>query len=221
MAAAAQICTDLCDTVGIKGLILRPDHDKIEERLTISARHGRESANMKKKRADLGKIKGRMRAYQEDHQGGGNSIFIMGQNVVAEAVPVIAKKLVWRDYKPIAEFNGENEEELGATFVPEGHLPKKPRIIMPEWRDDIERQFPGNRQFLGELHQTIGDMAEKEAYDALKDYFKRKGEAAVVINGLEMLELNLERRRIKGKREFDFLIMNYTHHYIMDLVFTF
>ena len=210
------MCTDLCDTVGIKELLLRQLQEKIEQRLTIAARQRRESPSTRRKRKDLGKIKEKMKVYQEEEQGR-NSIYIMGQNVIGESVPDIAKKLVRRDYEPIANFNGEQEEELGATFVPEGHLPKNPRIVMPQWRAQIEGQFPDDSHLLGELHQTIGDMAEKEAYDALKDYFKEKGEAVVIINGLEMLELDIERRRRQDKREIDFLILNYTHHYLMNL----
>ena len=217
MATASNMCTILCDTLGIKVLLLRPNQEKIKERLTIAARQRRESPATRKKRRDLGTIKGRMKWYQEQEEENRNSIFILGQNVIGESVPDIAKKLIKRDYEPIANFNGEQEEELGATFVPEGHVPKNPRIVMPEWSDQIEGQFQDDPDFLGELHQAIGDMAEKEAYDALRDYFKEKGEAVVIINGLEMLELDLERRRVKDKREIDFLIINYTHHYIMDM----
>ena len=166
MAAAAQICTDLCNTVGVKELQLRPNGEKIEDRLTI--------ASTKKEKKEHGKIKEKMNAYQEKNEGR-NSICIMGQNVIGKSVPAIAKLLVKRDYGPIANFNGQNEEELGATFVPEGHLPKKPRIVMPEWRDDMEGQFPDDSHLLGELHQTIGDMAEKQAFDALRAYLMEKG----------------------------------------------
>ena len=215
MATLRRMCSLLCDTVGIKVLLLRPNQEKIEDRLTIAARQRRESAATRKKRKDLGKIKERMKWYQEEERR--HSIVILGQNVIGESVPDIAKKLVKRDYEPIANFNGDQEEELGATFVPEGHVPKNPRIVMPEWRDQIEGPFQDDPNFMGELDQAIGDMAEKEAYDALRDYFKEKGEAVVIINGLEMLELDLERRRVKDKREIDFLIINYTHHYIMDM----
>ena len=81
----------------------------------------------------------------------------------------------------------------------------------------MEGQFPDDSHLLGELHQTIGDMkAEKQAFDALRAYFNGKREAVVIINGLEMLELDLERRRRQDKREIDFLMMNYTHHYLMN-----
>ena len=140
MATASIMCTDLCDTVGVKELRLSPNGEKIEVRLTIAAlRHRRESPPTKRKRKDLGKIKGKMKAYQEEEQGR-NSIYIMGQNVIGWSVPDIAKLLVKRDYEPIANFDGQNEDKLGATFVPEGHLPKNPRIVMPQWRDQMEGQ---------------------------------------------------------------------------------
>ena len=83
----------------------------------------------------------------------------------------------------------------------------------------MEGQFPDDSHLLGELHQTIGDMkAEKQAFDALRAYFNGKREAVVIINGLEMLELDLERRRRQDKREIDFLMMNYTHHYLMKVM---
>ena len=133
MATASRMCSLLCDTVGIKVLLLRPNQEKIEDRLTIAARQRRESPATRKKRKDLGKIKERMKWYQEEERR--HSIVILGQNVIGESVPDIAKMLVRRDYGPIANFNGEQEEELGATFVPEGHIPKNPRIVMPEWSD--------------------------------------------------------------------------------------
>ena len=204
--ATSSMCSLLCDTLGIKELELRINQIKLEERLSIAARRRRESPATRRKRKDLGKIKERMKSY-----------CILGQNVVGESVPDIAKTLVKRDYEPIANFDGEDEEELGATFVPEGHLPKNPRIVMPEWREEIKAHNPEDEKLLGELHQTIGDIPEKEAYDALKNYFKGKKQAVVIINGLEMLELDMERRRIQDKREIDFLIMNYSHHYIMNM----
>ena len=33
----------------------------------------------------------------------------------------------------------------------------------------MEGQFPDDSHLLGELHQTIGDMAEKQAFDALRE----------------------------------------------------
>ena len=89
MASASNMCTILCDTVGIKVLQLRQNQEKIEERLTIAARQRRESPATRKKRKDLGKIKERMKWYQEEERR--HSIVILGQNVIGESVPDIAK----------------------------------------------------------------------------------------------------------------------------------
>ena len=53
--------------------------------------------------------------------------------------------------------------------------------------------------------------------DALRDYFKKKNQVVIVIHGLEMLQLDQGRRIINDKREIDFLIINFSHHYIMDV----
>ena len=64
--------------------------------------------------------------------------YLMGQSVVTDDVDEIAKILLIRDYPKIAQFNGESGA-MGPIFVPEGYLPKKPRIINTEIPMEISK----------------------------------------------------------------------------------
>ena len=60
----------------------------------------------------------------------------------------------------------------------------------------------------------IGGDAEKLCYNDLKEYFSKNGDTAVIIHGL-----NLHKRDGKTGEgsEKDFIIVNYTHRYIMPI----
>ena len=137
--------------------------------------------------------------------------YLLGQNIVKDSIPDIASFLLERDYHQIANFTGI--QDLYATFVPEGYIPHNPEILDQECNDLIQYSFPTYKK------KNIGDVAEKEAYFALRDYFENKEETVVIIHGLEMhpLDKRREKNAKSSSREIDFLIINYTHHYIMDI----
>ena len=69
---------------------------------------------------------------------------------------------------------------------------------------------------MGDIRQTKRDMLEHQVYDALKKYFSnRSNENVLVIQGLELVKLSGARR--SDKQEVDFLIVNFTHQYILNI----
>ena len=77
--------------------------------------------------------------------------------------------LLARDYPEVAAFDGSKNGMVGPIFIPEGYLPKKPKVIDPERADDIQAQYPDDKKLIGDIRQTKGDMFELcQVYDALK-----------------------------------------------------
>ena len=58
---------------------------------------------------------------------------LMGQDVAKSSPPEIASLLLKRDYPDLHDFEGE--KKVGLTMVPEGWLPKMPKVVDP----NIER----------------------------------------------------------------------------------
>ena len=136
--------------------------------------------------------------------------FLLGQGMVTESIPQAAETLLKRDYPQIDEFSGD--EKLEPIFVPEGYVPNNPYIIKTEDMEFIEEQFPY------ETKRIVGDLAEKEAYFVLRKYFQQKDEVVIVIHRLEMHLLAKKfRKQPNDNCEMDFIIVNFTHSYIMNL----
>ena len=75
--------------------------------------------------------------------------------------------------------------------------------------------FKNFQKLQGDLKQQKADLIEKEVRDVVTEYYKQqKGMAVVIINGIEMLVLD----GAKGqKQEVDFLIVNYSKQYILNI----
>ena len=59
-------------------------------------------------------------------------------------------------------------------------------------------------------------MLERQVYDALQTHFKsRKNEDVLIVQGLEMVKLGGARGR--NVHEIDFLVINFTHQYILNI----
>ena len=124
--------------------------------------------------------------------------------------------LLERDYPEIVIFDGSRDNAVGPIFIPEGYLPKKPKVVDLEMADDIMEQFPNDKKLIGDIRQTKGDMLERQVYNALKKHFStRLNEDVLVIQGLELVKLG----GVSGgdKQEVDFLIVNFTHQYILNI----
>ena len=87
-------------------------------------------------------------------------------------------------------FDGKNEESIGTIFIPEGYLPKRPRVVNPDIAQEIQTQFPLDKRLSGEVKQTVGDLIEKEVYKVLESFFQgRKNEAVLVIQGIQSYQV--------------------------------
>ena len=121
-----------------------------------------------------------------------------------------------RDYPNIAIFDGSKDGSVGPIFVPEGYLPKKPKVIDPDIAEEIQSQFPDYKKLRGDIKQTEGDLLERQVYQALQTHFKsRKNEDVLIVQGLEMVKIGGERGR--NIHEIDFLIINFTYQYILNI----
>ena len=49
--------------------------------------------------------------------------------MASESVSEIADLLLNRDVNEVYNFDGKNEESIGTIFIPEGYLPKRPRVV--------------------------------------------------------------------------------------------
>ena len=142
--------------------------------------------------------------------------YILGQNIGTSSILELVELLLQRDYPEIAIFDGSKDGAVGPIFVPEGYLPKKPKVVDPDIAQDIKSQFPDDKKLQGDVKQTEGDLLERQVYDALQTHFKaRKKEDVLIVQGLEMVKLGGERGR--NVHEIDFLVINFTYQYILNI----
>ena len=142
--------------------------------------------------------------------------YILGQNIGTSSILELIELLLQRDYPEIAIFDGSKDGAVGPIFVPEGYLPKKPKVVDPDIAQDIKSQFPDDKKLQGDVKQTEGDLLERQVYDALQTHFKsRKKEDVLIVQGLEMVKLGGERGR--NVHEIDFLVINFTYQYILNI----
>ena len=118
------------------------------------------------------------------------NFYVLGQNVASESVSEIADLLLNRDVNEVYNFDGKNEESIGTIFIPEGYLPKRPRVVNPDISQEIQSQFPSDKKLSGEVKQTASDLIEKQVYKVLESFFKgRKNEAILVIQGIQSYQV--------------------------------
>ena len=142
--------------------------------------------------------------------------YILGQNIGTSSILELVELLLQRDYPEIAIFDGSKDGAVGPIFVPEGYLPKKPKVVDPDIAQDIKSQFPADKKLQGDVKQTEGDLLERQVYDALQTHFKsRKKEDVLIVQGLEMVKLGGERGR--NVHEIDFLVIDFTYQYILNI----
>ena len=139
--------------------------------------------------------------------------YILGQNVATTSIEKLVKLLLKRDYHRIFVFDG-SRGKVGPIFIPEGFIPKQPRVVDPDISQQIKEQYPEDKKLSGEIDHSESDLVEREAYDLLKKHFP-PNEDVVIIHGLELVKLGFK----KGVdvQEIDFLVINYTHQYILNL----
>ena len=142
--------------------------------------------------------------------------YILGQNIGTSSILELVELLLKRDYPKIAIFDGSKDGAVGPIFVPEGYLPKKPKVVDPDIAQDIKSQFPEDKKLQGDVKQTEGDLLERQVYNSLQTHFKsRKKEDVLIVQGLEMVKLGGERGR--NVHEIDFLVIDFTYQYILNI----
>ena len=146
--------------------------------------------------------------------------YYLGNNVEFASFKKAATFLFNRDYK-----------DKKQIFVPEVFLTKIPKMILHEKEqvekkleamndDELSEEEKKEKEKLKERLKTIeGEVIEKKVYHALKDYFKSHSDQEVlVIHGYEFAELDKLANRNDVKHwEKDFLIVNKTYGYIMNI----
>ena len=83
-------------------------------------------------------------------------------------------------------------------------------------------QDPGNKHFTqGLADASKGEMAEKEVYELLKDYYGKKTGAALIVHNDILVHPDATKKEITqqgtGKQETDFLIVDKDSHALINI----
>ena len=115
-------------------------------------------------------------------------VYFLGQNLACDSIKEVSRRLTERDYFHISNFlRTEEEPFLGATFVPDCYIP---------FGNDFEE-------------------AARQVYETLRSYFQAKKDAVLCIQDLKMIAIG--RCRSEQHQSLDFLVVNYTLQYIMNI----
>ena len=216
MASHQQEQCPLCRTLGEERMILSRENGILKVRLETEDIVASLKEQMAKcygnRMLPSGRLQGRNRGRRVNIQ----EYYILGQNIGITSILELVELLLQRDYPNIAIFDGSKDGSVGPIFVPEGYLPKKPKVIDPDIAEEIQSQFPDDKKLRGDVKQTEGDLLERQVYQALQTHFKsRKNEDVLIVQGLEMVKIGGERGR--NIHEIDFLVINFTYQYILNI----
>ena len=216
MASHQQEQCPLCRTLGEERMTLSRENGILKLRLETEDIVASLKEQMAKcygnRMLPSGRLQGRNRGRRVNIQ----EYYILGQNIGITSILELVELLLQRDYPNIAIFDGSKDGSVGPIFVPEGYLPKKPKVIDPDIAEEIQSQFPDDKKLRGDVKQTEGDLLERQVYQALQTHFKsRKNEDVLIVQGLEMVKIGGERGR--NIHEIDFLVINFTYQYILNI----
>ena len=187
----------ICQVIGQHDILLRPGERKLEEWIDCEFDEARKPI--------LDRIRNNITYYL------GNAVEITRLSKAAEA-------LFNRDYK-----------DKKQIFVPEFFLTKDPTMIYQE-KERLEKLLE-DRKRAGDLSpkeegkwrckiKTLeGEILEKTVYDTLKAYFRtHDNQQVLVLHGYELMDFDmLEGRKEIPHGEKDFIIINLTYGYIMNI----
>ncbi len=150
---------------------------------------------------------------------GANVEFCLGQGLTTDDLREAATLLLRRNYPEIAYF--KTGQQIGVVFVPEHYIPSKPRIVDPRdpkvplrnFYKDPTKTEKDKKRLEGELRKAGGDLIELEVYEALQQCLKGKQENVLVIASLDIDGAYFGCKR----QEFDFLIINESRQYILEI----
>ena len=146
-----------------------------------------------------------------------NITYHLGNAMQVKKLSDVADALFDRDYK-----------EKKQIFVPEIFLTKNPKLMFND-AENLNRQIKTSTDYpkakldkwRGEVTHIKGEALEKTVYDTLKSFFQQpenKNQEVLVLHGYEIMDLRMKKeQKDYGKREKDFLIVNLTLGYIMNI----
>ena len=222
-----------CDIVGDEVLQQSLGEEKLDQKwkavpVTDGKKKKHQQPSEKKKRKAVGKMRetlvknyaaGQSRQGTnslEDIEAEMRNLYLPGQSRTLDSPEEMSKDLLQRDANHLANFDGKLP--IGATIIPQTYVPKNPRIVQPERKDEVsvylndhftdEKSF---KKFKGELESAEGDLPEKEAYEVIREYYNDNHDkrTALVVKDLHMLQPNLEKRSGKDTQEIDSVIVDY------------
>ena len=129
----------------------------------------------------------------------------LGSNNYMSDVSEAAEFLLKRDYPRIAKITENHDGHSGQMFVPQSWLSKVPTVVNTKDFGKKKEQYV-EKDWIEDNRKLQGELPEKELYEELREYFrKRKSEEVVVLHGSELLVLDLEKRKENDKWEKDFI----------------
>ena len=216
MASHQHTQCPLCNTLGEERMSLSRENGILKVRLETVNIVASLKQQMAKCYGNRVLPPGRRQGRNQSKKVNVQEYYILGQNIGTSSILELVELLLQRDYPEIAIFDGSKDGSVGPIFVPEGYLPKKPKVVDPDIAAEIKRQFPDDNKLLGDVKQTEGDLLERQVYEALQTHFKsRKKEDVLIVQGLEMVKLGGESGR--NVHEIDFLVINFTYQYILNI----
>eukprot|EP00092_Neocalanus_flemingeri_P052292 GFUD01061102.1.p1 GENE.GFUD01061102.1~~GFUD01061102.1.p1 ORF type:complete len:271 (+),score=71.44 GFUD01061102.1:39-851(+) len=204
--------------LGIQEFMLNPVGLTIETKLNLpeslknktKQEMKNESAEDKTTRNAFKKLKGNQETFYNKPT---QKVYNMGGGQFQWDVTEAAEKFLERDYPALAKISEEDGQEgqTGVVMVPERWLSSIPAVVDME---DAEKRallkVEDKRKMQGERH-------EKLVYEELSKYFENKEEEVAIIHSAYILEPDLEKRKEKSGYEKDFLVINKTLQYILNV----
>ena len=227
MSASARASMDQCSTELIKVLQLRP----------FEISNGKTLKNRLSKLTDEELIQQMKNDYPDDRfrtsKKGFNiekdhrqieqkvvqnrlRLYHLGQGTTYEDILKVLDALTKRDYPDLDIFDGSQKLQI---FIPDQLLTASPQIIGEAQYQEIRNTLHEHdkkllKKYEGYHDSLKGYIVEYECHEAIKSYFMENGESVLVIHSLNLEPLQTTGFK-KLSKEKDFVIVNYTHCYIM------
>ena len=109
--------------------------------------------------------------------------YVLGQGLSADSPEEASNLLLKREYPDI--FN--DKLDFGFVAIPEGYVPSISKIYDPEIIDLFDKETKEKYRDL--IRKFPGDFAERVVYEGLKKYYKAKESNAVLVQGIEIINI--------------------------------
>ena len=78
----------------------------------------------------------------EDIEADMRNLYLPGQSRTLDSPEEMSKDLLQRDGNHLANFDGKLP--IGATIIPQNYVPKNPRIVQPERKNEVSHCLPSH-----------------------------------------------------------------------------